>query len=94
MGVTDVALTSPYLPFFVQAMVMASGSWPLQSCHLDGPFQVEVVLSLLPQTLQCLVLKLDPAVISTENLPYNGHLLHMFLRFSHLEHLQIDLGVP
>ncbi len=31
MGVTDAALSSPYLPFFVHAMVMASGSWPLQS---------------------------------------------------------------
>lgn len=94
MGVTDVALTSPYLSFFVQAMVMASGSWPLQSCHLDGPFQAEVVLSLLPQTLQRLVLKPDPATFRSENFLYTGHSLHMFVRFSHLEHLQIDLGVP
>ncbi len=94
MGVTDMALTSPYLPFFIQAMVMASGSWPLQSFQLDGPFQSEVVVGLLPQTLRHLVLKPDPATISLENFPYNGHSLHMFHRFSHLEHLQIDLGVP
>ncbi len=72
MGVTDMALISPYLPFFVQAIVMASGSWPLQSCHLDGPFQSEMVLSLLPQTLRRLVLKPDPAKISSVNAPYNG----------------------
>lgn len=94
MGVTDMALTSPYIPFFMQAMVMASGSWPLQSCHLDGPFESEVVVGLLPQTLRHLVLKPDPATIGSKNFPYNGHSLHMFHRLSHLEHLQIDLGVP
>ena len=63
MGVTDTTLTSPTLPFFVHAMVLACGSWPIQVCHLDGPFHLEIIVDLLPQTLRQLVLKPEPATL-------------------------------
>ena len=88
MGVTDVILNSPDLPFFVHAMVVGCGSWPLQVCHLDGPFQLDTAVGLLPQTLRQLVLKPEPATLQKH------YPLNVFLRFPHLEHLQIDLGIP
>ena len=88
MGVTDTTLTSPTLPFFVHAMVLACGSWPIQVCHLDGPFHLEIIVDLLPQTLRQLVLKPEPATL------HMHYPMAIFARFPHLEHLQIDLGIP
>ena len=88
MGVTDAILQCPTLPVFVHAMILASGSWPIQVCHLDGPFQLRIAVGLLPKTLRQLVLKPEPTTLQEH------HPLDIFTRFPQLKHLQIDLGIP
>lgn len=87
MGLTNDTLDSPTVAPFVQSLAMAAGSWTLQECHLDGIFDLHIVVGLLPTTLKKLVLHLNPATT------HKG-LMAVFSRLTHLQHLAIDLGIP
>ena len=87
MGLTNDTLTSPAVPPFVQSLAMAAGSWTLQECHLDGIFDLDIVVGLLPTTLKKLVLHLNPSTTHKRSMA-------VFSRLTHLQHLAIDLGIP
>lgn len=68
---------------------MASGSWTLKECHIDGDFIFNTVVELLPVTLEKLVLHLSPTKHATRK-----HKMSCFSRLSNLTYLSIDFGVP
>lgn len=87
MGLTNDTLHSPTVPPFVQSLAMAAGSWTLRECSLDGAFDLDIVVGLLPATLEKLVLHLNPATTHKSS-------MSVFSRLTHLQHLAIDLGIP
>ena len=87
-GSTNEALSSKMLPMFSQLMVMAAGSWNLTHCHLNGPFNYHLTVTLLPTTIECLLLQPEAAALDERQS------LNIFGRFPRLSNLEINLGVP
>lgn len=87
-GSTSEALSSKTLPMFSQSMVMAAGSWNLTHCHLNGPFNFHLTVTLLPTTIESLMLQPEAAALD------DMQSLNNFARFTRLSYLKINLGAP